>query len=129
MTQDERRIWLTQALLRERGEDVEIPQSKQEQKQLLRALFNVRMPRPADSQFLQVQDEYLQEELRQKGITDYRDLQPIQPGIYLGQGDITTLKCGALVNAANSQMLGCFMPGHACIDNPTPMQITHRFIA
>lgn len=117
MTQEERRVWLIQALLRERGEAVEIPQGEHEQKRLLRALFNVRLARPADPEFLRVQDDYLQEEIRRKGITDYTNLQPVENGIYLWQGDITTLKCGAIVNAANSQMLGCFMPGHMCIDN------------
>lgn len=52
-----------------------------------------------------------------KGITDLADLTPVQEGLYLWQGDITTLKCDAIVNAANSQMLGCFVPCHGCIDN------------
>ena len=117
MTQEEHRIWLIQSLLRERGEAAEIPQGEQGQKRLLRALFNVRMPHSVSQEFLQVQDEYLQEVIRSKGITDYTSLQPVEDGIYLWQGDITRLKCGAIVNAANSQMLGCFMPGHACIDN------------
>jgi len=112
-----RRIWLIQALLRERGEDMEIPHNEIEQKRLLRALFNVRPPRPADPEFLRVQDAYLQEEIRHKGITDYKNLQPVEDGIYLWQGDITTLQCGAIVNAANAQMLGCFCPNHGCIDN------------
>ena len=73
---------------------------------------------PASGEFLQVQDAYLQEEICRKGITNYRELQPIQPGIYLWQGNITTLKCGAIVNAANSQMLGCFHPNHDCIYGP-----------
>lgn len=115
--QNERRLWLIQALLAERGEKRNIPTDKGAQKQLLRALLNVRPPMAASGEFLRVQDKYLQEETAQKGVTDYRDLQPIQPGIYLWKGDITTLKCGAIVNAANSQMLGCFMPGHGCIDN------------
>ncbi len=117
MTQEECRIWLIQALLRERGEDAKIPQNVQEQKRLLRALFNIRPPRPASPEFLRVQDNYLQTEIQYKGITDYKDLQPVEPGIYLWQGDITTLQCGAIVNAANSQMLGCFSPNHGCIDN------------
>ena len=75
------------------------------------------MPKPADSGFLRVQNEYLQEELRLKGTTDIADLRPIAPDIYLWQGDITTLKCDGIVNAANSQMLGCFCPNHGCIDN------------
>lgn len=115
--QDERRQWLIKALLAERGERLEIPVDTQTQNQLLRALLNVRPPMPASGEFLQVQDAYLQEEICRKGITNYRELQPIQPGIYLWQGDITTLQCGAIVNAANSQMLGCFHPNHDCIDN------------
>ncbi len=119
MTQDERRIYLIRALLSEETQyrDMEIPSDKQQQKRLLRALFNVRMPKPVSGQFLEVQDAYLQEETRRKGITDFADLTPVQEGIYLWQGDITTLRCGAIVNAANSQMLGCFSPNHGCIDN------------
>ena len=75
------------------------------------------MPKETSEEFLKIQDEYLQEESRRKGITDIADLQPVQNDIYLWQGDITTLKCGAIVNAANSQMLGCFQPCHGCIDN------------
>lgn len=117
MTQKERRLWLIKALLAESGEAVEIPAGEETQKRLLRALLNVRPPVPPGEEFLRVQDAYLQEETRRKGITDYRDLRPVQPGIYLWQGDVTTLKCGAIVNAANSQMLGCFRPNHGCIDN------------
>ena len=67
--------------------------------------------------FLQIQDEYLQDETAAKGITDVADLTPVQPGLYLWQGDITTLKCDAIVNAANSGMTGCYIPNHRCIDN------------
>ena len=67
--------------------------------------------------FLQVQDAYLQDETAAKGITDIADLTPVQPGLYLWQGDITTLKCDAIVNAANSGMTGCYIPNHRCIDN------------
>ena len=67
--------------------------------------------------FLQIQDEYLQEETAAKGITDAADLVPMQPGLYLWQGDITTLKCDAIVNAANSGMTGCYCSNHGCIDN------------
>ena len=42
---------------------------------------------------------------------------PRQPGRYLWQGDITTLVVDAIVNAANRQLLGCFVPCHGCIDN------------
>ncbi|MCD8116195.1 MAG: protein-ADP-ribose hydrolase [Oscillospiraceae bacterium] len=119
MTQDERRNYLIRALLAEdtRYRNMEIPSDMQQQKQLLRALLNVRMPKPVSAEFLEIQDAYLQEETRRKGITDLSDLTPAQEGIYLWRGDITTLRCGAIVNAANSQMLGCFCPNHGCIDN------------
>ena len=64
-----------------------------------------------------MQDAYLKEETRRKGVTDLADLAPILPDIYLWQGDIATLKCDAIVNAANSALLGCFCPNHGCIDN------------
>lgn len=119
MTQMERRLYLIQELLKEQPgyAGLEIPEDEDEQKRLLRSLFNIRMPRPAGREFLAVQDAYLQEETQRKGITDFSDLQPVQEGIYLWQGDITTLRCDAIVNAANSQMLGCFVPCHGCIDN------------
>lgn len=119
MTQMERRMYLIRELLKEqpRYEGMKIPESEDGQKRLLRSLFNIRMPRTASQEFLAVQDAYLQEETRHKGITDLANLQPVQEGIYLWQGDITTLRCDAIVNAANSQMLGCFVPCHGCIDN------------
>lgn len=119
MNQSDRRIYLIKSLLKEipRYRDTEIPVDNAEQKQLLRSLFNIRMPKAVSEEFLTIQDEYLQEEIKLKGITDFNDLTPMQEGIYLWQGDITTLKCDAIVNAANSQMLGCFCPCHGCIDN------------
>lgn len=117
MTQEERRMYLIRALLEENPRYPEIPPSDKQQKMLLRSLMNVRPPRPISEGFLAVQDEYLREELRQRGITDLADLTPIGEGIYLWQGDITTLRCDAIVNAANSQLLGCFCPCHGCIDN------------
>ncbi|MCC8015683.1 MAG: protein-ADP-ribose hydrolase [Eubacterium sp.] len=119
MTQAEKRLYLIKYLISEdsRYGEIQIPQGLYEQKRLLRALFNIRMPKKTSSEFLKIQDEYLQEETRQKGITDISDLLPIQKDIYLWQGDITTLRCGAIVNAANSRMLGCFCPNHGCIDN------------
>lgn len=119
MTQTERRKYLITALLKEQPQysKIEIPSSEQEQKVLLRSLFNIRMPQPISDEFLEIQDAYLQEELKQRGITHFTDLQPIHQGLYLWKGDITTLCCDAIVNAANSQMLGCFCPNHGCIDN------------
>lgn len=119
MTQTERRNYLISALLKEQPQysEIEIPSNEQEQKTLLRSLFNIRMPIPVTDEFLTVQDSYLQEEIRQKGITALSDLEPVQKGIYLWRGDITTLQCDGIVNAANSGMLGCFCPNHGCIDN------------
>ena len=117
MTQTKRRLFLIEYLLSESGERIGIPTDEYNQKRLLRSLFNIRMPKDTSAEFLKIQDAYLQEENRRKGITDLADLEPVQDGIYLWQGDITTLKCGAVVNAANSQMLGCFNPCHGCIDN------------
>lgn len=119
MNQNERRIFLIQELLKEnkRYEDMEIPQDFEEQRELLRALMNVRIAKNVDDEFIKVQDEYLKEETKRKGIVDIDDLKPIKDGIYLWQGDITTLRCDAIVNAANSGMTGCYVPNHRCIDN------------
>lgn len=83
----------------------------------LRSLINVRLPKSVSTEFLKLQDELLKEIILKKGITDIKDLTPIKDNIYLWLGDITTLKVDAIVNAANSQLLGCFCPGHGCIDN------------
>ena len=119
MNQSERRTILIQVLLKERPEyrGLRIPADADTQWQLLRGLLNIREPRRIGTDFLQIQDEYLQTETAAKGITDIADLTPLQPGLYLWQGDITTLKCDAIVNAANSGMTGCYCPNHRCIDN------------
>ena len=117
MNQSERRKYLIETLCKECGRKIELPSDEILQNRLFRALVNVRMPKEASSEFLNIQDEYLQEEIRAKGITDIDDLTPITSDIYLWKGDITTLKCDGIVNAANSQMLGCFCPNHGCIDN------------
>lgn len=119
MTQQERRIFLIRKLIDEtpgyRG--LRIPDDTAGQKSMLRALMNVRPPRPIGDDFLSVQDEYLQEEIAVRGVTDLDSLTPVEDGIYLWQGDITTLRCDAIVNAANSGMTGCYVPCHGCIDN------------
>ncbi len=119
MTQAERRLFLIQKLRDEqpRYQKGQIPSDEAGQWRLLRSLLNVRMPGAVEAEVLAVQDDYLREEIARKGITDIADLVPVEPGIYLWQGDITTLKCGAIVNAANSGMTGCYAPCHCCIDN------------
>lgn len=121
MTQLERLNQLNSFLLNEmpqyKKQALSFGKDEKNQFQLFRSLVNVRPPMPASFQFLKIQDEYLQAELRGKGITNMESLTAITEDLYLWQGDITTLKCGAVVNAANSQMLGCFCPCHGCIDN------------
>lgn len=121
MTQTERREYLIKYLLKEEHRILggKIPSDKQGQENLLRSLMNVRLPKPISEEFLKIQDEYLQERNIERSITDIAGLKPVPSDerLYIWQGDITTLKCDAIVNACNSQMLGCFSPMHACIDN------------
>ena len=119
MNQSERRQYLIRSLLMENPayRDWGVPQGADDQKRLLRGLMNVRPAQVSDSEFLKIQDEYLRETTSEKGVTDADSLSPLQPGICLWQGDITTLKCDAIVNAANSGMTGCYIPNHRCIDN------------
>ncbi|MGN0630245.1 MAG: protein-ADP-ribose hydrolase [Ruminococcus sp.] len=116
---NEKLFYLINYLLKERSgmEDVEIPDDEKEQFRLYRSLVNIRPAVQADEEFLRSEDEFLTELTVGKGITDIADLQPVENGIYLWKGDITTLKCGAIVNAANSGMTGCWQPCHSCIDN------------
>ncbi len=119
MTQEERADFLIRYLINEQKDyqHIELPASLPEKRRLLRSLMNVRPPVSVGEDFLNVQDAYLQKRLSERGVTKLTELTPIQPGIYLWQGDITTLAADAIVNAANSQMLGCFAPCHGCIDN------------
>ena len=119
MTQDERLDCMLRYLLDERDETrgLALPADPGEKRRLWRSLVNVRPPELIDGAYLRTEDAYLQEELRRKGVTRLDGLTPVQPGLYLWQGDITTLAADAIVNAANSRMLGCFVPCHGCIDN------------
>lgn len=119
MNQKDRRRYLIHELLREHSkyEKMQIPASSSEEKILLRSLMNVRMPGRIDEEFLRIQDAYLLEENENKGVVTLDDMDEIQSDIYIWKGDITRLKAGAIVNAANGGMTGCYQPCHNCIDN------------
>ena len=119
MNQSERREYLISALLKEnrRYQRMQVPSEINEQKQLLRSLMNVRFASPITEEFAAVQDEYLQDANAEKGFITLSDMDELQPDLFLWQGDITRLKVGAIVNAANSGMTGCYQPCHNCIDN------------
>lgn len=119
MNQSERREYLIGALLKEnrRYHRIQIPKDVNEQKQLLRSLMNIRFASPITEEFAAVQDEYLQDANAEKGFITLSEMEELQPDLFLWQGDITRLKVGAIVNAANSGMTGCYQPCHNCIDN------------
>lgn len=119
MTQNERLNLLVERFREdsERYRTIRVPEDPAEKRIVLRSLMNVRMPRPMDADTLRLQDEYLQELSRARGIVSLSEI-PVREGVIsLWQGDITCLAADAVVNAANAQMLGCFVPMHTCIDN------------
>ncbi len=97
--------------------NITMPTDEKEQFQLYRSLVNVRPAMKISAEYLKAEDKLLRKLTAEKGITDIADLKPAGKNIYLWQGDITTLKCDAIVNAANSGMTGCYHPCHNCIDN------------
>ncbi len=110
---------LIELLEEERAMPVELPANLLAQWDTFRTLVNTRPPVPASAEFLTLQDELLRALIAWRGITQADTLSPVpsDPRLVLWQGDITLLAADAVVNAANSQMLGCFVPGHFCIDN------------
>ena len=113
MTRNEQLDYLIQIL----SPSIPLPQTTEDKWLLFRGIVNTREPKPVSNEFLTVQNDLLQSLIAEKSITDLTVLRPIKDNVYLWRGDIVTLKIDAIVNAANSGMLGCFMPCHVCIDN------------
>lgn len=109
--------YLLNYLIDERQENIEIPENVIQKRNLLRSLMNVRPAIPIDEEFLKVQDDYLTNEILSKNLVGVDDIDEVKGKLMLWQGDITDLKVDAIVNAANSKLLGCFIPMHNCIDN------------
>ena len=128
MTQQERLDILVDRFKEDSGQyrDLQVPDNIMDKRRILRSLMNIRLPGELDKETLQIQDAYLQERNAENGIVSVEEIAPISASgsrmphadqIAVWQGDITRLAADAIVNAANSQMLGCFVPLHTCIDN------------
>ena len=125
--QDERLDYLVEELCKDSIEYKDMKVNKADRRMVMRSLMNIRMPKPISKEFFKVQDEFLKEETIEKGIVNLNDILTIREEynsnidyadkISIWQGDITRLAVDGIVNAANSQMLGCFVPCHKCIDN------------
>lgn len=119
MTQEQRLDTLVEAFKADsvQYKDLQTPADTEGKRRILRSLMNIRMPKKLDDSVLAVQDEYLRERISENGIVTLSEIPMIRNGMSIWQGDITRLAVDTIVNAANSQMLGCFVPMHTCIDN------------
>ena len=117
--QRERLAYLVEAFKADSGEyrDLQTPKDTEGKRRILRSLMNIRMPRPLPEQVLKAQDAYLSCWAEEKGIVTLNEIPAVKGILSIWQGDITRLSVDAIVNAANSRMLGCFVPMHTCIDN------------
>jgi len=127
MTQNEKLEYLLDFFKKDSKEYKDLKVVDGDRKIVLRSLMNIRMPKPIPIDVIEIQDDYLKEQLREDGIVSFNEIPTIREKfqsknefadkISIWQGDIISLEVDAIVNAANSQMLGCFVPCHKCIDN------------
>lgn len=116
MSQQERLDYLISYMQKEKDEKEAVPESFDAAFEMFRGLANERPAAPVSDDFIEIQDAFLKR-YNAEGVTDVESLTSVADNLYLWQGDITTLKADAIVNAANPDMLGCFIPNHDCIDN------------
>jgi O-acetyl-ADP-ribose deacetylase (regulator of RNase III) len=119
ITQEQRLDFLVEEFKADSDEykNLETPKDSEGKRRILRSLMNIRMPKKMSNAVVSVQDDYLKERAVDKGIVELVDIPVVRDGLSVWQGDITRLSVDVIVNAANSQMLGCFVPMHTCIDN------------